>query len=68
MLTKPIACSQFEKMSKLAEICEELDEVLIEVMATLDELSSLRAKYSEAISEVSSKWILKFDLSTFCTA
>ena len=39
-------------MRKLSEVCEELDKVLIEVMATLDELSSLRAKYSDAVSEV----------------
>ncbi len=39
-------------MSRLTKVCEELDRVLIEVMSTLDELSTLRKKYSDTVSEV----------------
>ena len=44
-------------MSRQTEVCGELDEVLMNVMATLDELSALRKKYSDAVSEVSSIFI-----------
>ena len=40
-------------MSRQTEVCGELDKVLMNVMATLDELSALRKKYSDAVSEVS---------------
>ncbi len=39
-------------MTRLTEVCEELDRVLFEVVVALDELAVLRAKYSTAVSEV----------------
>lgn len=37
----------------MEEVCEQLDDVLVEVMTTLRELSQLRERYSEAVKEVS---------------
>ena len=36
----------------LAETCEGLDETLLELMASLKELSNLRNKYSDVVKEV----------------
>ena len=42
----------------MEEVCERLDEVLLEVMSTLRELSQLRERYSEAVKEVNSLQII----------
>lgn len=39
-------------MASYREVCEELDRVLLEVMASLEELSSVRAQYNATVSEV----------------
>lgn len=43
----------------MEEICKQLDNVLVEVMGALKELSQLRERYSEVVREVSSLKILK---------
>lgn len=41
---------------EVKEVCEELDKILVELMGSFKDLSSLRNKYRETVKEVGIVW------------
>jgi len=43
-------------MGEVQQVCEDLDRVLLELMASLQQLADRRKRYGAAVSEVSISW------------